>query len=519
MNKSTDEQEAIFSALRTGSGDLIIDALAGSGKTHTLINALTVIPQKTVLLTAFNKRISEELQEKLPKQPKGSVWATATFHSAGYRIVNACKRGARLDLKPEATEELVNEAVVEIGKYSALKLGFKARRIAVRLLRTYKEIFSGPEINVETVKSIGINYDAELSELPDNEIQDVSNVIAKGYDLGLDLQSRTSIDYCDMIWLPVVNNLKTPSRYQAIFCDELQDLSLIQWELMKMLRAPGGRFVGVGDLNQAVYGWRGAIGKEVFAELGKDAKTMPLTTTFRCSQAVVKEAQAIVPQLKPCATARPGLVQHVDLETAIASMADASYATLGVSANGEHCPPKSFVLSRTNAELIRVALDLYDEDVDFDFLGAQEVLGPIKDLVQKFDKSSSSRFQANIDTWYQVELRRAEKQHASAWADRLEQYYTILNLMVQRAQPSQIVNMLFDICARSANANITLSSVHKVKGLEADIVYLMRLTFHRHQQWRKEPVTQEEKNLEYVAITRSRNALVWVDAEPARFNR
>ena len=44
----TDEQVAIFETLKTGSGDLIIDALAGSAKTYTLINELPVIPQKTV---------------------------------------------------------------------------------------------------------------------------------------------------------------------------------------------------------------------------------------------------------------------------------------------------------------------------------------------------------------------------------------------------------------------------------------------------------------------------------------
>lgn len=511
----TDEQTAIFDALKKGDTDLIIDALAGSGKTHTLINALPNVPQKTVLLTAFNKRIAEELQQKLPKTPKGSVWVAQTFHSAGMRIVNACKRGTKLELRPEATEDLVNDAITVL---PTLKINFKQRRIAARLLRTYKEIFTGPEIDVETVKDIGINYDSELTELSDPEIEAVAYVIAKAYDMGLDLQARTSIDFCDMIWLPVVNNLRAPSRYQAVFCDELQDLSLIQWELLDKLRAPGGRFVGVGDLNQSVYSWRGGIGTEIYKKLGERARTMPLTTSFRCSRAVITEAQALVPSIQAYSGALPGTTMHIDLDGAISALASADYAGLHVQGD-KQAPVTSFVLSRTNAELIRVALELYERDVDFDFLGANEVLGPIKELVNKFDKSSKSRFQANIDTWQLVETARAEKQHASAWADRIEQYYTILCLMVQYAEPPQIVNMLFDICARSTNANITLSSVHKAKGLEADVVYLMRQTFHRHQHWRQEKPTQEEDNLLYVAITRSRNALVWIDSEPARFQR
>lgn len=508
----TAEQTAIFNTLRTGNSNMIIDALAGSGKTSTLITALTVVPQKTVLLTAFNKRIAEELGTRMPKAPKGSVWATQTFHSAGLRIVNAHVRGGRrLEIKPEATEELINEAADALSE--VIKLNFRTRRACVRLLRTYKETYSMPEVVVENVKEVGLNFDI-LTELNDDEIESASCVVAKAYDIGMRLADRTAIDYCDMIWLPVVNLLKPPSRYQAIFVDELQDLSLLQWEMIKSLIAPNGRLVGVGDLHQAIYGWRGAIGAKVFAEIETGgAQRMPLTTTFRCSQAVVREAQALVPGIMPAATALPGSVTHVDLGTAIGTLTDPNYHTL----NTEDRRATSFVLSRTNAELIRVALELYGEDVDFDFLGAEEILSPLKQLVEKFDKSSKDRFFNNLTTWHQVEMARAEKQHASAWADRIEDQYKILLLLNDYSpHPSRIHSMLIDICGRVTNAAITLSSVHKAKGLEADVVYLMRQTFHRHQPGRRELPSQEELNVEYVAITRSRNMLVWIDAEPIR---
>lgn len=516
MNQ-TDEQTAIHTKLSKGSDWLIINALAGSGKTSTLLSALPIVPQKSIIVTAFNKRIEEEFRSKIPKSPRGSAWATATFHAAGMRIINANVKGKRLELNKNATEELVTEAIDWIQSYEKnFKVTFPIRRAATKLLRLYKETYAMPEITVAHARELGLNYGV-LEDLGDAEIDAVAYIVMKAYEMGIRLADRTSIDFCDMIWLPVMNQLACPSRYQAVFVDELQDLSLLQWEMVQRLVAPGGRFVGVGDIHQAIYGWRGAIGVEIYKTLrDRGAAELPLTTTFRCSHAVVKEAQALVPAIKPGPTALPGSVRREDLDTAVAALVEIS-PMLDLSsdaANWTDTRQTAMVLSRTNAELLRVACLLYRHDVDFDFLGAEEILTPVKVIVDKLDKTTMRRFVANLETWFRIEIARAEKQHAPQLADRLEDYYGILLLMSEFCRsPMEIVKALTDITARQ-DAPITLSSVHKAKGLEADVVFMMIQTFHRHQVWRKEAPKQEELNLEYVAITRSRNVLVYVDAEP-----
>jgi superfamily I DNA/RNA helicase len=490
--KLTDEQNAILEYLSTGNGHVLIDAKAGSSKTTVLFKALSVVPQKTVLLCAFNKRIADELQQRMPPVPKGSVHVASTFHSAGLRIINHHKR---MQVSPQATEELVNDACTTLD--GDLKIPFKVRRAAVRLLRILKETFSGPEFDLEAGRNLGFVYDIFAGLTDDKQIDLAVMTAMRAYDLGLDLKNRGTIDFCDMTWLPVVCGLKPPSRYQAVFVDELQDLSLLQWELVKTLVAPNGRIVAVGDLSQAIYKFKGAIGLLIWAEMKEtlNAKQLPLTITFRCSQAVVSEARQLVPTLNMWEDAPRGSVTTID------------YAQLA-----DHLRPNwdkhTFILSRTNADLLQVALDLHKHRVPFHLAASKEIIEPLFEIIDKLDKLSSARFRASLVTWFNAEIQKAEAMHAPALAEKVEQQFAMIGLLLTYAQPVQFKRVLQEILGHDITA-ITLSTVHKAKGLEADRVYLLRQTFHRYQ--RREKVDPEELNCEYVAITRAKRDLIWVD--------
>lgn len=505
----TDELKAILDYLRVGNGHLLIDALAGTGKTTALLEALAVIPQKSVLLCAFNKRTADELATKiLLKKRKGSVFAAATFHSAGLRILN---RHKRLQIDNRATEGLVNDAcMMADGKMS---ISFKGRRAATQLLRMTKETFSGPEATYEGTMELGIAYDLFASIASPDEISNIVYVVQRAYDLGLNLDKRDSIDYCDMTWLPVVLELKPPSRYQAVFVDELQDLSLLQWELVKSLVAPGGRIVGVGDTHQQIYAWRGSIGPKIWTDLVETcgAKHLPLTTTFRCSTVVVQQAQQLVPALQaipynpgdPTAPKAPdGSVTTVEYNELRGRLARA-------------WEEDTFVLSRTNADLLQVALDLFSADVPFRLAAGKEIISPLIEILDKLDKTTAPRFRASLITWFNAETMKAEKLGSSAAADRIEQQFSMFAVLLDFAEPSDMKVMLDELAGETiAITAITLSTVHKAKGLEADRVYLLRQSFHRHQTWRAEKkltIEPEELNIEYVAITRAKHHLIWVN--------
>ena len=81
-------QRTIFHEIKYGKKNLIVEAVAGSGKTTTIVEALNLIPDnKRTLFCAFNKHIAEELSARVPMHIQVS-----TLNSFGHKIL--CRNGS-----------------------------------------------------------------------------------------------------------------------------------------------------------------------------------------------------------------------------------------------------------------------------------------------------------------------------------------------------------------------------------------------------------------------------------------
>ena len=59
-------QKTVYLYMQRGKKNIVVDAVAGSGKSTTIVNALKLIPKnKSVLFLAFNKSIVDELKRKV----------------------------------------------------------------------------------------------------------------------------------------------------------------------------------------------------------------------------------------------------------------------------------------------------------------------------------------------------------------------------------------------------------------------------------------------------------------------
>ena len=82
-------QEAVFNFIQNEAGSAVVQAVAGSGKTTTIVQALKLIPQnESILMLAFNKSIAEELSSRVP-----SHVVVSTFHSCAFRAYSSSASG------------------------------------------------------------------------------------------------------------------------------------------------------------------------------------------------------------------------------------------------------------------------------------------------------------------------------------------------------------------------------------------------------------------------------------------
>ena len=104
-------QKAVYIYIQKGKGNAVIDAVAGSGKSTTIVNALKLIPNnKRVLFLAFNKAIVEELKIKVGNLNNVDI---KTLHSLG---ASATMRALNSQLQVDKYTAWVNNGV----KYSSL---------------------------------------------------------------------------------------------------------------------------------------------------------------------------------------------------------------------------------------------------------------------------------------------------------------------------------------------------------------------------------------------------------------
>ena len=85
-------------------------------------------------------------------------------------------------------------------------------------------------------------------------------------------------------------------RLRYILVDEYQDTNGVQYELMKLIAGPRGRFTAVGDDDQSIYGWRGAT-VENLKRLPADypsLKVIPLEQNYRSTGSILAAANAVI---------------------------------------------------------------------------------------------------------------------------------------------------------------------------------------------------------------------------------
>ena len=237
--KVTDEQQQIINS----TGDIKVNAVAGSGKTTTLVEYARKRPDKKILYLVFNKSVKLEAIAKFEKNQIDNV-KVETAHSLAYKsivghkykLVSSYKTSEIVDilkLKPVAGKHSEYVVANHINRF----VSYFCNSIAHRLSDLeYTSILT--DKNARIFVNAFYNYIFEntrlfLAKMDRGEIPIIHDFYLKKYQLSN----------------PILN-------YDCILFDEGQDASPVMLDVFLKQKATK---VIVGDSYQQIYGWRYAI--------------------------------------------------------------------------------------------------------------------------------------------------------------------------------------------------------------------------------------------------------------------
>lgn len=456
----SDYQKAIFDEVSNGTGNLQVDALAGSGKTSSMVEALYHVPKgKTVLMCAFNKSIQVELESRAPE---GVL--TSTLHSLGYK---ACLRAF-----PRMSRQIDKNKT--LGYIKAIigdeREDYDLRSNIQQMVSLCKGYLASTPSDMDYIMD---RHGIDTCEKSREEFIAITLSVLEATK-----KDTNRIDFDDMIWFPIVHELKL-DKFDYVFGDESQDMNKTQIELVLRSCKEDGRIITFADTNQAIYFFRGADSNAVENIVSRcNSKRLPLSITYRCAKSIVELAQEYVPELEAAPNAKDGLVDYI-------SSSDME----------EQIGPGDFILSRTNAPLIGWCLTLLKAGIPANIKG-RDLAKNMMAMVRKSNARDVPAFCQWVEQWRDDECERlnAINRDTDVVVDKAECLLTICEGCKTLDDVMFNIDKLFH--DGDDHSRVILSTTHKAKGLERKRVFILRSTYRPERG-------QEEMNLMYVGITRA----------------
>jgi len=253
----------------------------GTGKTDRLLNTVKEYVDKGTPLNqigyfAFTRKAANEARDRYlksrPDLEKKDTEYFRTLHSLAFR---------RLNLKEENI--LQEEHYQLIGQQAGVRIQYAPyEKNAFNGIFTDKSEYLNI-INLAKLRSIPVLEQLDRNEHLGRIERDKLFILDKKieeYKRDYDL-----IDFNDMI-LKFIEKKVCP-LFKVVFIDEAQDLSPLQWKMVKVLQEHSSNVYVAGDDDQAIFGWAGA---DVKSFINFEATEVPLQQSYRVPQLVYDRA-------------------------------------------------------------------------------------------------------------------------------------------------------------------------------------------------------------------------------------
>ena len=291
-----DLNDAQQEAVREADGPILIVAGPGSGKTRCLTHKVAYlikeekVPPEHILAVTFTNKASNEMKERV-----GKLLATSdqqlpwigTFHAT-------CARILRIDGKEIGIPQ--NFVIYDEGDSKKL-----IKKVLEKLRILERDARPGPVLGtIEGAKHELIDA-ADYQNYAYGYFQEQVARIYPQYQKTL--AENHALDFGDLIFKTVgLFELrpkvleKWQDRFRYVLVDEYQDTNKAQYILIKLFAQRHHNICVVGDISQAIYGWRGADFRNIlnFEKDWPEVKIFHLDQNYRSTKKIIRAAKGVI---------------------------------------------------------------------------------------------------------------------------------------------------------------------------------------------------------------------------------
>lgn len=488
-------QQNFFDFLKTGVGNAVVNAKAGSGKTTTAVMGLEMIPDdQRVLYVAFNKAIAEELKTRVKSKSNVDV---RTYHSLGYAILRE-NFGRPVAVVPSKYKSHIARHISEYTDASPFTLGktkFQTYKNNVKSLVDFARCNCAQ--SPEEIKELCIKYGLEI-------IYDEDIVVPKILEWGC--RNTLEVDYSDMIWLCVELGLETRHfKFDFIFIDEAQDSSIVQQEMIKKCFKRGGRFIAIGDEFQCINAFAGAD-QDAFKRFQMEPNTvvLDLPISYRCPKNIIYMVVGMGIDIEAREDAPDGVIRE-DVSPMMPQSGD-------------------MVLCRNTAPLVQLYMK-YLEVNKKAYIKGKDMADNFKVYIESTGQTALSHhmkrdgvfprlYERLFDMIDNVVNNEGLDLEDAVGTQKVANMYDTIKSLETLARglntAEELINKIELVITDDDREGICLSTIHKAKGLEADNVFVACDSLLPSKYATKKWEIDMEENLRYVMITRAKKSLNFI---------
>lgn len=378
------------------------------------------------------------------------------------------------------------------------------------------------------------------------------------------------VDFTDMIYFPVYYKMIPPFSIREyldyVLIDECQDLSELQQEFLKTL-GNKSRFIFVGDEKQAIYGFAGADTKSIFKLTQRyDLEQLPLNICYRCPKKVIKLVQQeVLPTIEynkerpdvgeVYCIERSEIIKNLEKNDVIITRRNSDLLRLFIDLSVKkkiqvRLLNKDLVNNVTNnlTRIVNSYIEKYNKGLNiekelFEWMAEKgipkqvlkqtnldkDVEDKIIQLMKDRKNKSITKQKHTVDylikcmTEYKTQGNYNQKNMETGELDELTAYYHIIESFIDMFKQKvnaltvkDLITFIENFLSLNENKEVpTLSTIHKMKGGEADNIFIYDYPrFPYCYSNMSEDDQQQEVNLQYVALTRAKKKLYLVLTVP-----